>query len=98
MERMAAEGKIKMEDFRIINQVNDGFPFVHSTRLYPEWPMAVLPKTDAAVADKVRKALVALTSDSPASKAAKAVGWTEPLDYGPVRDCLKAIKYGAFAD
>ena len=40
MERMEAEGKIKISDFKIINQMKDNFPFVHSTPLYPEWPIA----------------------------------------------------------
>ena len=33
LERMTDEGKIKMEDFRVIHPVNDEFPFVRSTQL-----------------------------------------------------------------
>ena len=55
LERMTAEGKIKMEEFRIINQVKDNFPFVHSTPLYPEWPMAALANTDPAVIERVKR-------------------------------------------
>jgi len=98
LERMEAEGKIKMSDFRVINQVKDDFPFVHSTRLYPEWPMAALANTDQALADKIAAALKAMPTDSAAAKAAKIIGWTDTLDYSPVSDCLKAIKYGAFAN
>ena len=98
LERMAAEGKIKLSDFKIINQIKDDFPFVHSTELYPEWPMAALPTTDAVVADKIKKALMSIDSKSPAAKAAKIVGWTEAADYTSVRECLKTIKFGAFAN
>lgn len=98
LERMEGEGKIKLSDFRIINQVNDSFPFVHSTRLYPEWPMAALAKTDKGTAKKVAEALMAITADSPAAKAGKIIGWTKPADYTSVRECLTAIKYGAFAN
>ena len=98
LERMAGEGKIKMSDFRIINKINDNFPFVHSTELYPEWPLAALPKIDAATSDKVKNALLKIKSNSRAAKAAKVIGWTEPADYTSVRDCLTTIKYGAFAD
>ena len=95
-ERMQDEGKIKMSDFRILNQVKDNFPFVHSTRLYPEWPMATLPKTNAGISKKVADALIALKATDSAAKSAKIVGWTKPLDYTPVKECLKTIKYGAF--
>ena len=96
LERMQDEGKIKMRDFRIIHQIRDDFPFVHSTRLYPEWPMAACAKTDKGLAQKVTDALIAMPSDAQAAKSAKIVGWTKPLDYESVRECLKTIKYGVF--
>lgn len=98
LERMQDEGKIRMSDFKIINQINDDFPFAHSTPLYPEWPMAALADTDDALAKKVAAALEAMPSDSQAARSAKIYGWTTPADYSPVGDCLRAIKYGAFAD
>ena len=97
MERMADEGKIKMADFRIVNKVDDDFPFVHSTRLYPEWPMAACAHTDQAVVDKVVAALKSLDKNHTAAQTAKIVGWEDPADYGPVRECLTVISYGAFA-
>jgi two-component system sensor histidine kinase TtrS len=98
LERMADEGKINMADFRIVNRIDDGFPFVHSTQLYPEWPLAACPKTDPATADRVAKALLATPSNDRSLKAAKIVGWNPPADYRPVAECLKAIKFGVFAD
>ena len=98
MERMEKEGKIKMADFRIINQIKDDFPYVHSTILYPEWPMAAMAKTPAAVADKVASALKEISPDSPQAKAAIIYGWKEPADYTSVRECLTTLKFGAFAE
>ncbi|WP_083456240.1 phosphate/phosphite/phosphonate ABC transporter substrate-binding protein [Desulfosarcina cetonica] len=60
LERMEAEGKIKMSDFRIINPVADSYPFVHSTPLYPEWPVAACAITDPKLARDVAKALILL--------------------------------------
>lgn len=97
LERMADEGKINLADFRIINKIEDGFPFVHSTQLYPEWPLAACSATDPAVTTKIVAALKALKADHPAAQAAKIVGWSDPADYGPVADCLTIIGYGAFA-
>ena len=98
MESMEKEGKIKMADFRIINQIKDDFPYVHSTILYPEWPMAAMAKTPAAVADKVAAALKEISPDSPPAKAAAIYGWKEPADYTSVRECLTTLKFGAFAE
>jgi len=98
LERMAAEGKCKLSDFRILNQQEDKFPFVHSTQLYPEWPIASCKKTDSALAQQLAQALKDMPADSPAAKSAKCVGWSDPLDYSEVRQCLVDIKYGVFAD
>ncbi len=97
LERMADEGKIDLGDFRVIHQVKDDFPFVHSTRLYPEWPMAATAATDAGLAQKVADALQAMQSSDTAAQTAKIVGWAPPADYSSVRECLTVIQYGAFA-
>lgn len=98
IERMADEGKINMADFRVINKQDDGFPFVHSTVLYPEWPLAATRRADPTVTAKIAAALIALPADHPAAQAAKIVGWSEPADYTPVRECLQKIQYGPFAN
>jgi two-component system sensor histidine kinase TtrS len=98
LERMAAEGLIDMEEFKIINKTDhSGFPFVCSTTLYPEWPLAKTKQTDPAVADEVVKALKQMAPEDAAAKNAKVVGWTDALDYRPVEDLQKALHVGAFA-
>ncbi len=96
LERMQAEGKIQLSDFNIIEKVNDTFPFVHSTILYPEWPMAVLPHVDRKVAKKIAKYLQLMKAEEPAVKTAKIVGWTYAADYKSVTECLTDISYGPF--
>ncbi|MFZ5764232.1 MAG: phosphate/phosphite/phosphonate ABC transporter substrate-binding protein [Thermodesulfobacteriota bacterium] len=97
LERMEEEGKIKMADFRIINPITDDFPFVRSTRLYPEWPMVAVAHVGKDLSDRVAAALKAMPADSPAAKAGKIVGWKDAGDYASVRECLTVIKYGVFA-
>ena len=91
LERMADEGKINMDSFRIINEIKDGFQFVHSTRLYPEWPFAACGNTDAKLARNVAKALILLKSTDKALKDAKVYSWTYPADYSDVTACLRVI-------
>ncbi len=94
LERMAMEGKIDIKAFRVINKRNEQnvkFPFAHSTRLYPEWPFAKLNHTPDKLAEKVSMALIAMPKNSTAAMAARCSGWTIPLSYQPVHECLKKL-------
>ena len=87
LERAVARGEAKLEDFKIINeQKTPGFPFVHSTPLYPEWPFAAVESNDAELNESVAQALLNMPKNSSAAKAAKSAGWTVPLNYRPVHE------------
>jgi two-component system, LuxR family, sensor histidine kinase TtrS len=96
IERMHDEGKIDKSQLRLINPISDDFPFVHSTQLYPEWPLAATDKVSDELAQKVAKALIDMPTSAAAATKAKIVGWSTPADYSDVRACLQAIGYGAF--
>ncbi len=96
LERMAASGAIAMEDFKIINKQSSDFPFVYSTTLYPEWPLAKTAATSDALAKEVVAALKEVKKDDPPAKKAKIIGWVDPLDYGPVEELQKALSVGAY--
>ena len=96
IERMEAEKKCKLSDFRILNPMNKDFPFVCSTRLYPEWPIGCLKDTPKSIVEKMKSALISMPKDSNAAKAAKIVGWKEPADYSSVIACLKELGIGEF--
>ena len=72
------------------------FPFLVSTRLYPEWPMARLPHTGHALAEAVATALIRMPSDSPAALKAKVHGWTIPENYQPVHAALRHLKIAPY--
>lgn len=87
LERAVQRGEVKLEDFKVINpQQTPGFPFLHSTPLYPEWPFAATKDSSLEIKELVARALLDMPADSPAAKAAKAAGWTVPLNYRPVHD------------
>lgn len=96
LEKMVQEDKVKITDFRIIRQIDDDFPLVHSTRLYPEYPFAACRQVPAALRQQVAKVLIGIPENDPANTSARIAGWKAPLDYGPVVECLSALKYGAF--
>jgi PAS domain S-box-containing protein len=92
LERMADEGRIKLNEFRIINQQKDSqLPLLHSTRLYPEWPFSKVRHTPNQLARKVSIALAEMPEDDPAAIAGNYAGWTIPLDYQPVHDLLQEL-------
>jgi ABC-type phosphate/phosphonate transport system substrate-binding protein len=97
LETMAKAGKIKLaEDFKIIHQISDDFPFIHSTQLYPEYPMAACAPVPEELKNEVAKALIAMSPSDTAATAAEINGWVKPLDYSPVIDCLSRLKWGVF--
>lgn len=99
LERMASEGKIDLQDFRILNQRQEkGFPFLLSTRLYPEWPLAVAEHTGFELAKQVAIALLKMPHNDPAAEAGNVNGWTVPLDYHPVHDLMKELRLGPYKD
>lgn len=99
LERMASEGKIKLNDFKIINKLEDStgeFPFVHSTPLYPEWPFAVAKDVPLEISERVAGALLNMPKDSAAAKAAKSEGWTVPFNYRPVHELFIDLNIGPY--
>ena len=97
IERMAQEGKINLKDFRILNPVTSpGFPFAHSTELYPEWAFATTKHTPHKLAQRVTIALLSLPEDHAIPRAANSAGWTVPLDYQPVHVLMQDLKVGPY--
>jgi putative nucleotidyltransferase with HDIG domain len=99
LERMAENGTIHLQQIKILNkqQVND-FPFLLSTALYPEWPMAAIKSTPDRLSRLVAGALMTMESNDPAALASQSAGWTIPLNYQPVHDCLLDLKIGPYKD
>jgi diguanylate cyclase (GGDEF)-like protein/PAS domain S-box-containing protein len=97
LETLVERGIIDWSDIKVLNKREDaGFKPVHSTRLYPEWPFAMVAGTDDDLAKQVLKALLDMPSDSEAARAAGITGWTVPLDYEPVRALMKELEVGPF--
>lgn len=97
LELMAAEGKIRLADFFVLNRQRvEGFPLLLSTPLYPEWPIARLRHVPEALAIKVAVALMQMPADDPAARAGNISGWTLPLNYQPVHEALRELRIGPY--
>lgn len=92
IESMAALGELRMEDIKTLNPIKDGFPFIHSTPLYPEWPFSKTRHTSEELAEKVALSLLELKPDSEAARAGHYVGWTIPPNYTAVHELLRSLQ------
>ena len=93
IERMAKDKKINLRSFRILNgKQTKGFPFFHSSVLYPEWPLVALPHVPAEVYSAVKTKLMAIPSNSKAAVTGKYIGWVDALDYTPVERLLQKLE------
>ena len=101
LERMVQEGKIRLEGFRLVHKEHRdhaALPFLCSTRLYPEWPLAKAKHTSGALAEEVTAALLRLSPDTPVAWAARCAGWTIPHNYQPVHECLMTLRVSPYED
>ncbi len=99
LEKMAWEGKITLDQFRVLDEkssTSSDFKHLRTTALYPEWPFAKLKHTNEELARKVAIALLQMESNTEAAKASAIMGWTIPLDYQSVHDCLRKVKFDPY--
>jgi diguanylate cyclase (GGDEF)-like protein/PAS domain S-box-containing protein len=97
LESLSRAGKLDFERLKVINPRSaPGFPYLLSTRLYPEWPLAALPGTDDRLAQEVAKALFSLRAEHPAARQGNYFGWSIPADYEPVRALLQELRLPPF--
>lgn len=92
LEHMSDKGLIDITKFKILNKKNDpSFPYLHSTSLYPEWPIAKLKNTSAEIAKSLTISLLELSEKDIAAQKTNSAGWTVPLDYFSVKSLFKDL-------
>jgi len=91
LERMAQEGRINVDDIRVINQQAD-VPFRCSSILYPDWVFARGKKVPLDLTGQVAIALLRMPADSDAARAAGNIGWAVPQNYQLVHDLLVDLR------
>jgi ABC-type phosphate/phosphonate transport system substrate-binding protein/DNA-binding CsgD family transcriptional regulator len=96
LEKMAQQGKVDIQQLRILHQRNDSFPLLHSTGLYPEWPLARLPQTDETLAKQVAITLLKMPADAPPAIDSAGAGWTIPLDYTRIHDVFRQLQVAPY--
>ncbi|SBS35111.1 Cyclic di-GMP phosphodiesterase Gmr [Marinomonas aquimarina] len=92
LERLAREGKISLEGVRILNQQYlAGYPYLVSTRLYPEWAFVANSRVDSDVTREITAALLNMSLSSDEARHYGVYGFMPSLDYLPVENTLKDL-------
>ena len=93
LEILAAEGKIKFEDFRVLNTQNHaGFPYRASGPLYAEWPFAAMPWAGKSLREQVLRALLDSQNGEVSADYNLRDLWSAPLSYEGSRKLVGAYQ------
>ena len=93
LEGLDAAGVIDLRDFRPLEPIlQQGYPFMTSTELYPEWLLSAMPTVDEASLAHVINVLLNVEPDSLESIAAGGAVWQAPHNYQNVHDLLISLR------
>jgi diguanylate cyclase (GGDEF)-like protein/PAS domain S-box-containing protein len=93
LESLAREGKIKLDQFKVINrQPENSFPQRYSTDLYPEWPLAVMPEVSEKLVKQVNLALLSIQPDDVAAQEGQYFGFAPAGNYAAVEAMMTRLK------
>lgn len=99
IEEMADLGEVDLEDFKVLHaQSYPDFPFLVSTDLIPEWPLAKLTHFSNTKALEIVRKLYELSEQAIGNKSVSNFRWALPADYSGVSDKLKRVKAAPFED
>jgi len=93
IEHLAKQGKLRLADFKVVSpRAESGFGCATSTRLYPDWPLAVAQDTDEDLAKKVAVTLLSMPPSS------RGLSWSIPSDYQSIMELDHELMIGPYAD
>ena len=93
LERLTANDSLSIDEFKIINhQQLPAYPFVSSTPLYPEWPLAALPHVSHDLMRKVTGFLLSIEHGQNWMSGNGIYGFDIPASYEAVDNVLRTLK------
>lgn len=92
LESLRKESPLAFNQLQIINPSSELFPFMLSTRLYPEWPFAALPHTNSVLSGQITGLLLTLEHNSITTQKIGIHGFSIPADYEPIREVLRSLR------
>lgn len=97
LEQMAQKGTLEWHRIKLIGAQKIGdFPFLTSTRLYPEWPVAAMPHVDKGISAQVASALLAIPQNSTLTQSMGIAGFAVSGDYRVVDNLMRQLRIEPF--
>lgn len=100
LEDLQEKKRLNLQDINILNQQHHkGFPFICSTKLYPEWAFARTKNVNVDTSRAIAIALLTLPKDSNVTKSTGYYyHWTVPYDYKSVRELMQRLQVGPYVN
>ena len=100
LETLVKNKKINLDNITILNQQNiKNFPYISSSKLYPEWAFSKTRNIGNKMSRAVALALLALPSEKDTTTSmGYQYEWTVPYDYKSVRELMQRLEVGPYAN
>lgn len=85
IEEMIRKKELHEHELKIIHQVKDDYPYIHSTKLYPEWAVVSMQNTDPKIVKQITTGLYRIHSDSNMEYHEFSI----PLSYKSTRELMQ---------
>lgn len=93
LEQMAQTDPHLFTRVKVLNRQRlAGFPYVVSTRLYPEWPLVALPHVNERSVRRIASALFAIEPEDEVALAIGIAGFSPPADYQSVEFLAQTLR------
>lgn len=93
LESLAAEGRIALSDFEILNsRAQPDYPYRVTGQLYPEWPFVATAGADKRLREQVALALLRTQDPQLRRDYGLADAWSAPLPYARARQLVLAYQ------
>lgn len=97
LESLSSRSLIDMNQLKVINmQYRPDFPYVVSTRLYPEWPVFALPHVNDQSKRLITAAMLSLDYSQQKEQNSSIIGFTIPADYLSVESLARSLRLPPF--
>ncbi len=99
LEQMAEENRLDPGSLRVLHSTREqhpDYPYRLSTRLYAEWPFAVLSGVPGDLSKQMAVALLMMDEDGEAARAVHSAGWGIAQDYADVHGLLRDLHLPPF--
>ncbi len=99
LETLVAKKQIDLSNITILNpQKYKKFPYICSSKLYPEWAFSKTNNINNNVSRQVALALLTLPTSEGKNNTIYHYQWTVPYDYKSVRDLMQRLEVGPYAN